>query len=184
MNEEINLLKGKKTSASPLLSRLFALRAASLSVLFGVSFFSISLFILIALSPLQRLQDQESSEVQKVTLFHPKMAKILLTKERLGHINTILQTRPVYHELLEQVTQQLPNDTSIDTIKLETSKLTISASSPSLGNIETFISNIQELNSKKKYFGKISLLNMYLNTESGRYISILEMISSQPVKTQ
>lgn len=184
MNEEINLLKNKKISASPLLGRLFALRAASLSILFGVSFFSISLFILIALSPLPRLQDQESSEVQKVTLFHPKMAKILLTKERLVHINTVLQTRPLYHELLEQVTQQLSGDTSIDTVKLEATKLTISASSQSLGNVESFITNIQELNSQKKYFGKISLVNLYLNTESARYIVILEMVGNQPIKTQ
>ncbi len=175
MSSEINLLRSTKSTVSPLVGKLFAFRAFSLVLLFVISFFSITLFVLIALSPLPKLQQQEQTELQKIAFLHPKMAKIMLTRERLNQIQTILQTRPVYSELLQKVSSYIPTGADVDAVKLESGKINITVSSRSLADIEVFADGVTKSNSNKKFFSKVSQLGLFLNVETGRYVITLEL---------
>lgn len=176
MSTEINLLKNRVRAKSSFLTQVLALRAFSLTFLFVVSFSSIILFILVALSPLPDLQEQEKEEIKKLSLFQSRMAKVLFTKERVGHIHTLLQTRPVYAETLQSLEEQLPNEASVDTLHLDKKTVTVSVSSSSLGTLDQFAKDIMKLQTEKKRFSKITLSSLYLNPDNGRYVLDMELL--------
>lgn len=175
MSTEINLLRGKKSRRNALLNKLAMLRMVSLSFLFIVSFSSIVLFMLIALSPLPSLQQRESEESKTMSFFDQKIAKILLTKERITHINGIIKTRPAYAETLQHIRAQVPEDLVVDSVKLVGNKIEVNVSGKTLEKLDSFSTNILKMNGKEKRFKRIMLTGLTLDTDTGRYVMSLEL---------
>jgi Tfp pilus assembly protein PilN len=176
---DINLIRHSEDKSPTFLNKVVVLRVLSFVLLFAISFFSITLFILIALSPLPSLQEQEQDAISQLAPLHPKMAKLLMTKERIGHIQNILQKRPEYSEILQQVSQQVPAEAAVDNLKLEGENISLSVSSPSLEHIDSFTGNIMRLNSENKYFSKIKILSLFLNVETNRYTLFMELAKNE-----
>ena len=177
MSIEINLIHGSKSRKNTLLNKIAAIRVFSLSFLFIVSFSSIVLFMLIALSPLPSLQQREKEEAKTLSLFNEKIVKVLLTKERVNHITTVLNTRPVYAETLQKMTAQVPGDIVVDSVKVVGSKIEMNVSSGTLVNLDMFQANMLQLNKKEKRFKKIILTGLTLDADTGKYILSLELDS-------
>lgn len=170
MNNEINLLHTTKKKTNTLLSKLAAIRMFSLSFLFLISFASISLFILIALSPLPSLQQRESDEAKTQSLFHDKVAKILLTKERIADISMILKTRPVIADTLQRLVAQVPDDFTVGNVKFDGEKVEFTVSTSSLAGVDALTANVVAFNKKEKKFSKVTLTGLSLNTDNGQYV--------------
>lgn len=175
MINEINLLHGSTSRKNKLLSKLAAIRMVSMSFLFVISFSSIVLFILIALSPLPSLQQREIEEARTLATFDKKIVKILLTKERLTNAGKILQTRNVRAETLQKLAAQVPGDLTVNSIKLLGKKIEMSVTSKSLANLDTFTANVTEFNKREKRFKKIMLASLILDADSGKYVLSIEL---------
>lgn len=177
MNTEINLLQKKRSNAaSYFLSKIVIIRLLSISILFVISLFSIMLFIFIAFSPLPSLQEREGDERKTLSEFHPKMARIVLTKERLRNVTTVLNKRIVYSEVLRSIEDILSDDAIINNFNLDSKKITIEISSLSLLPLEKLADDILTLNETKKYFSKITIFSLLLNPDKGRYELTMELL--------
>ncbi len=176
MNQDINLLHSKTVSAKLSQKKVTILRIIAFGILFTISFFSITLFILIALSPLPKLQEQEKEEITNLSSYYGKMTNILFTKERLGHINTILSKRITYGDTLQNIFSGIPADIVVDTMSVEENKISLSVSSGSLQSIESFLQRLVTLNEDKKMINKVTLSHVRLNPQNATYVVDVEFI--------
>jgi hypothetical protein len=177
MSSEINLLQSKRSeTASYFLSKIFVIRLISILILFTISFCSVVFFVLIALSPLPSLQDREKDELQKIAVFHPQMARIALTKDRLAHAGLLIQKRVVYNPILNTIEGLLTDDAIISGITLDKKNVTVILTSASLVPLDTFMSNLLTNNIIKKSFNTATLKTMLLNTQTGKYELTVEIV--------
>ena len=175
MLNEINLLPGKTKHTSPLLKKRAMLHFIAIGALFTVSFSSIVLFILIALSPLPSLQQREKSEMRRLSFFSEMILKIQLTKERLTNVDNILQKRPVYSKSLKSIKDILPQGAIIEGVSLNEKALSITITSSSLSSLDKFIKTITEKESDNVNYKKIILVSIEQNFEKGKYVLTLEL---------
>jgi hypothetical protein len=103
------------------------------------------------------------------------MAKMVLTKERIVQIDTILKNRPLHAPILQIIYNQLPQDTTIDNIKIEGKRLTFTLSSESLLPLNTFIDQVITLNNREKYFKTIVLTGLYQDLGLNKFVAVMEL---------
>src|SRR5882672_552399 len=129
MNEGINLLEPNKKNTSTFLRRIDKTRVLMVGLLFIVSVFSVILIILVAISPLPALQNQEES--LKQTLFQSKtdIVKFELVNERLDAITSALAKRQVFDEVLALLQSKIANDSKITSIKIDKTSVVVTVES-------------------------------------------------------
>ncbi len=174
MRENINLLQNNQTEQVPLSKNTLFFRIVAFSCLFIVSFFSIILFILIALSPLPALQQREKEEVEKLKVHHATMGKMILTKERLVQIDTLIKERPLYADIIQSFQNRIPGNVVIDSVKIRGKQITVKLSSVSLEQLDSFMASILQSNVTDKKFRSIILNNIYFEGELQRYAMVME----------
>src|SRR5690348_625617 len=109
MNSGINLLGNKKQiPVSPAVKKLRLIRGIAISILSLVAFCSMVLFLLIAFSPLPKLQKQEQDASQTMSQYHVDVAKLDLVNDRLGTTAEIINKRNNYDQVLAAVRSQMP----------------------------------------------------------------------------
>lgn len=176
MNNEINLLPDKTKQASRFLKKREMLHMTSIGILFLVSFLSITLFILIALSPLPSLRQREKDEAKRLSFFNEMIVKILLTKDRITQIKRLFETRLVYSNTLEIVKKHLPPNVLIEEIHTDQKTILVTVTSNSLSPLDQFIGDIVQFNRNEKTFKKIKLISLEQDFEKGKFILTLELV--------
>jgi hypothetical protein len=176
MSDEINLLPGKTKQTSSLLKKRETLRIIAIGSLFAVSFLSIILFMLIALSPLPSLRQREKDEGKRLSFFNDMIVKILLTNDRLTQIKHIFQTRPVYSQPIDVVRKLIPPNAAIEEIHLDNKIVSITISSTSLSPLDEFIRALVSYNTSSRLFRKITLVSLLQNFDKGKYMLTFKLI--------
>lgn len=170
MSKEINLIKNQVNPNEVKTTAKLTLRTFAFIILFGVSFLSIVLFTLIALSPLPQLQEREADEKKNLTVFRAKIARLAVAKERASAITAIMNTRHVYTKDIAAITALIPGKTTVDGIKLENKIVTLTVSSNSLEYLDHFLQNVIDTYKDKKTYAKITVNSLLLNDDLGRYV--------------
>lgn len=176
MNEEINLLPGKTKLTSSVLRKRQILHSIALGLLFVVSFLSVTLFILIALSPLPSLREREQEEYKRLTFYNEMIVKLLLTKDRIVNIQDVLKTRSVYSATLQDMGMKVPAGVTMDEVYLENNTLLVTLSSSSLVQIDQFLETLLESYRDSKIFKTIKLVSLQQDFKKGLYKITLEFI--------
>lgn len=169
MNSGINLANKKKTSGNALFTQLRILRFGAIGILGAVAVASMILFFLIAASPLPALKKQENSSLFQVTQLHPKIAKYLLTSERVNSISELLKDRDSKSKVLQQLENQIPVGTSVDGVKIDDKGVTLNVSSISLEKINELISNILSQTGTDKSFTAFLLNSLAFDSGNQNY---------------
>lgn len=172
----INLLKTKKqTAATSSIKELFLLRWIAIGLLFVISSLSIILFLLIALSPLPRLQKQRENDLRTLSSYHPEMAKFYLIEERLKSSGLILDKRRNFDELLTTLIDQIPNQLSVMSFSLKDKNISITVNSTSLSSINTFFEDLVALVDSKKAFSSVVLADLTVNQQQNSFSATVNL---------
>ena len=160
MSEGINLLLDKNKNAHKNKEIIKALRITSVISLFLVAFFSILVFLLKLQSPLTNLQNEEQDTLSKISVLHPKAARLFLASEK--RIAIILKA--------------IPNDVSLSTFNIDNKNVSIVATSSSLSSIGQMLDNLVAMVGSKELFNKINLQGLTVDGANGSYRISIEAI--------
>lgn len=177
MSRGINLLSAEQQLSAKIGSqKVKILRAVTLWSLFSISAISVVLSILIALSPLPLLQQQEQNVRVSLSAYHQDMAKLLLISDRLKGSEQILTTRSRFDQILEKIQERLPDDAEISGLTLNTSEIEVTVTSPSLVAIDTFLNNMVSAADEKKDFSRVILHRFFTNEETNAFFVTVEVV--------
>ncbi len=176
MNSGINLLAEKKKINSPFLKQLPVMRFFAVALLFGVSAASIILFILVALSPIPELQQQEQAAITALSNAHPEMAKLAVVNERTNTITKILATRSSYDKTLGAIKTKMPSTVSLTAFTIEKNTVNITVSSKSLLSIDSFINNVMIASGDKKEFSQVTLKKLSQDNLTNQFSATLSIL--------
>lgn len=172
MSKGINLLKTeKKISVSPASAKVYVARLIAIIILFGISAISIILFLLILLSPLPNLQNQEKNLLATAANSHPDMAKLVFIKDRVKSSQTIINNRQHFDQSLGLIQKRMTSDLQITELSMNKGKLAVTVASTSLSSLNDFLNKLADAVDTKQDFSKITLTN-YLADETGNKYSV------------
>lgn len=166
MSNGINLL-GKKNQAavSPAARKLWRMRLVAIWSLFVISGFSIILFLLIALSPLPALLQQEKSALATLASHHQEVAKVLFLQDRLQTTSQIIAKRPSFDAKLQAVQDLMPAGIDITEMSIDQKGITVTVSSSSLLLLDTFTNNLLASVDAKKDFSEVVMGKLFINPQ-------------------
>lgn len=176
MNNEINLMPGKISHTSPNLRKRIILQRISIGLMFIISFLSITLFILIALSPLPSLKQREREEIKRLELFNAMIVKLHRTKDKINQINKILKLRPIYAETISAVSGLLPENVDIEEVHLNNKALSLTIESTSLLSLDQLLERLTPESGKTGPYKKITLVSIKKDFEIGKFVMTIELI--------
>lgn len=170
MNEDINLIPGKRKVALEQKSLIRKLRILAVVFLATVAFFSISLFLLKLQSPLPFLQREKNMALTNLSLLSQKTVKLFLVKNRLKEIAVIEKKRQRLDETINAVIEGVPQDVLLSSLNVGKKDVSITASSNSLSSVNIFLDRLVDKVLQKKVFSKITLDSLSLDSKGNRYI--------------
>lgn len=175
MNEDINLVPGKRKIALEQKKLVLRLRLFSIILLAVTVFSSVLLFLLKLQSPLPSLQREKNTLLTNLTLLSQKSAKLLLIKNRLNEVAIIEKKRQRLDELIGSTLEGVPQDVSFNSLSIDKKSISITSSSNSLSSINIFLNRLVDKVVKGKNFNKITLDGLSLDSKANRYIIALTL---------
>ncbi|HZE87752.1 MAG TPA: PilN domain-containing protein [Methylomirabilota bacterium] len=167
MNRSINLLGTKsQVPLAPAPRKLRILRLSAVVLLFGISAASISLFFLIAFSPLPTLQKQEQTDLTTLAGYHQNIVKLLLINDRLQTSALLLHKRTNYDQILDRLRSRMPSGLTITAMSMTKDNISVTVTSTSLALLDTFITNLMDAVTAKKDFAQVTLTNLFTESDT------------------
>ncbi len=176
MNNDINLLITRpKKDLAKLAKKLKILRIFAMVFLFLIAGTSIILFIFISASPLPALKQQENAALTNLATLHTRMGKLLLIQDQMKDISLITTKRSTFDATYTEITAVLPKGMDLESFRINKQGVSLSLSSSSLSDIETYLASLKDLAEKKKLFSSVSLSGFALNKLVNKYIFFVEL---------
>jgi|WetSurMetagenome_2_1015567.scaffolds.fasta_scaffold97047_2 hypothetical protein len=175
MSKNINLIRNDKTGLASANNKHIVLRITAVIILFTVSFLSVMMFILIALSPLPSLKETEKSESTQLSYFNDLIVKVLLTKDRLTQVNKLINSRPVYSKSLQFIQKYLTADSTIEEVNLKEKIVSVTVASTNLQPLAILTDDIKRSNDLSKSFKDITLESLYYDDNKQKYLLIIDL---------
>jgi len=166
MNSGINLIGEKSKTQKVVLTRIKVLRSIAIGLLFIVSVSSVSLFMLITLSPLPTLQSQEKAAVASLSQQRTEIAKLAVVNERSDTIAGILSKRPNFDGTIDFMKSKLPRGVTITAFEVDKSTLSVTLSSKSLALLNEFLNNLLQSANETQKFSRVTLADLSIDSDS------------------
>ncbi len=172
MSESINLLKNKekKSEDKQAAAKIKIFRYSSLIILFLVSVSAMTLFFLIAFSPLPALEENEAKEMATISNYHSTIAKIHVTKERLGKVEKLLKDRPAYDKTLLLISSVLPSGVSLGDISIKREEIIFSVNSASLQSLDQVSNALIDKVNKKDQLKSLALTGIAPDVDTDSFV--------------
>ena len=170
MNEGINLLNPHKESTPvAFVHRIRIMRIITIGLLFTVSVSAIILFILVALSPLPALQNQEQSLRQTLSQSKNDIVKLTLVNERTSAIDTVLNKRKQLDQVLALIQSTLTGNATVTAIQGDEKSMTLTVESSSLQTLDAFLNGLIGFVQEKKALSRVILVDLTTDEANNQY---------------
>lgn len=169
MNKGINLLPSKQKQHAS--GKLFVqiLRYTAVGFMFVVTVSSLVVFILKIQTPLTHLQSEEKILHANLSSLNTRKVKYFVLNDRLKNISSLISKRSHLEEVLNVLHAQIPGGVSLDSLRVDTTSLTLVASSPSLATLGTTLDKLVEVGTSQKLLKKITLDTLIFDSKRGVY---------------
>lgn len=159
MSSNINLLGNKieNKTLSKFFTKISILRFIATGLIFVVSVSSIILFILISISPLPALQEQEKAVGEALAQQSSDIATIAVINDRSKDISRLLAQRQSFDTIIDRVRSKMPNGMSVTAFTVTKDTLSITVASKSLSSLDQFINKLIQAAEEKKDFSRVTL---------------------------
>lgn len=165
MNNEINLLYSKKQlRLTQLATKVRIMRFISLGLLFFICGLSIVFFLFVIASPLSSLKAQEKALTQDLSGSKDKIFKQTLLVTRLTDIDTIINKRSQYDDVLKKLMDILPEGVLVDDFAAEKKVVELGISAPRLDDIDATFTKLKAMVKNKNTFSQVFMSS--LNTSA------------------
>ena len=170
MSEGINLLEpNKKSTTDVFLRRIQTTRVIMVGLLFVVSVSAVILFILVALSPLPSLRNQEQSLRQTLASSKSDIVKLELVNERSDAIDGVMKKRHALDQTIELIQSKLSQGSQITAIKGDSKTMTVTVESGSLQSLDSFLNGLIASVQEKKSFSNVTLTDLTTDDVNNAY---------------
>jgi cytoskeletal protein RodZ len=172
MNEQINLLQNSGgRSYAQLITKLRLMRFIAVFALFIVAAFSIMLFLIIAFSPLPRLQQEEERLIATLNTgeYREKMDKYYYINSRLTDIDNLLRNRPEIITSYELVERIITPTMSIKFLDISESATTFTLASPNLAEMESAVTKLTQDAKADSKITSLTLSSIAYNAKENVY---------------
>lgn len=173
MKININLLGQSRKYDRKIRRQLQFLRYFALILLFGISAFSIALFLLIASSPLPNLQKDENAARFELERLHPKMAKYFVVNDQLSHIDSVLKNRKDYNAMIDLLEEGMPETLAFQALVINDQTVSFTFTSLNLEDFDSLLEKIDELTTSRRVFRQVLIDSFSVNPLNGRYSLVL-----------
>lgn len=148
MEKGINLLTVERRSEQKVNS-FFSLGLLVLLITVFVAVLCI-LYLLFLKSQIASISNAQTSSLSNIQGFDSQRAKLLSIKERLSVINKIIPGNQVLSARIQLIKDNIPAGFVIDDVSADSSKITITMSSPNLSSFDAFLgTGLLEIPNKK-----------------------------------
>lgn len=170
MSNDINLLLHKPITLSKSFTRRVKLiRLVALLLLFTVPTGTIILFLLIFFSPLPSLQQKEKDLLTSANIIRQKTASVAFINERVMNSVQFIAPRSIYRKALQESISSLPSGVTINTLDMESDKMTLIAVSPSLSLLKTYQGNLTGIQGAGQVLHAIKFQSVMLTQSEAMY---------------
>ena len=182
MNEHINLLDTTTNrNFAHVLNRLRLLRFVAVGFLFLVATSSIMLFLIIAFSPLPRLQQEEERYVETLNAgeYRAKMDKYFYINSRLKDIGTLLSKRPDVVASYEIIERAFTPSIDVNFLDIAENSITVNLASFSLSDIEQVVDNLSQQAEEDERFKSLTLSGVSYDERENVYemVATIELVA-------
>ncbi len=174
MSNQINLLRStkKRREESKKFLRIFQIiSVCCLLIVSGVSFF---IFFLNTTSSVPALQKEEDTLLSNFSSLRAKAVTLLLTKDRIKNIGTLVEKRSNFDTIVTKITQTVPPNVSVKSFSFDSKSVQMTVVSSSLFSLDTLFVNLTKV-AKEKKITKITLEGISLDPLTGEYTVIVSL---------
>lgn len=167
MKGGINLAIGKQ-AVKKSIRKFFLIALMVFLAVFLLSVFSI-VYNFILTTKLAELDQQKAAVTTKINKFSSRKTNLVLLRERLSSINSILFSRVDLDRKIANVVSLLPQDIQIDNMNMNKDGAYVSLKSQSLFTLSQLFDTIENNSSKKEGFAKIRLNSFSIDVQESIY---------------
>jgi hypothetical protein len=176
MNEGVNLLEpNKNTGPGNILHHLQVMRIITVFLLFIISVSAVIIFILVSISPLPELKNQEQSLQQTLLQSKSDIVKLSLVKEQTDAINQLITNRQSLDVPLSMIEYYLSSDMTVTDIQTDNKTILLTVESPSLKSLDTFLNGIIGYVQEKKVFSSAILVDLTTDQTDNEYALTVQL---------
>lgn len=170
MSSDINLLIKKDIKLLKQQKRVLAFRVLAIGLLVVMLIFSIATFLLNKRfsSPSISQEDPESF-LNQMAVLKKKEAKLNLINNRINNISNFLDKRTDTYKILNTLLGKVPEGILLDSLELTQSTADIKASSYSLSSMDSLISNLIDMATRKEIINRVKLNSLDADSKEGKY---------------
>lgn len=169
MNNGINLISSKKHNLEKQEKIIKIFRRVAYGSLIVVAVISVGLFALNYFSPLPKVSSQEQQVTQTLLAQKSKIAKLLLLRDRLQHVDAIFLQNTSLEKTLTTIILNTPGDVNVDSLGVSSTAVGIVFTSYSLTSMNTFMDFLSNQIAEKTLFKKATISSLALDVKSGKY---------------
>lgn len=177
MSEGINLLDPNKNRATIVpIRRIESMRLIVAVLLFFVSVTSVILFILVAISPLSELQQQEQSLRLRLSQSKSDIAKLAFVNERTTTIDGVIKKRLSLDETMALIQSKLASNAKITAMRADKDTVTLTVQSRSLQSLNDFLNGLSTFVQEKKGFSQVTMSDLTGDETTREYSVTISLV--------
>ena len=170
MSNNINLSPSKRRTNQYQEELLKTVKKISVIFLVITVISAVGLFLLDINPSLSYILQQKNATLTNLSFTHGKAAKYLLIKDRIQSINSIIQGRSSFDDVIASLEQQIPTDVAVDSLSIDRKTVTVNVSSTSLSSCDTLLTNITQMLQEKKIIKAISIDTITEDQSVGKFV--------------
>lgn len=171
MSKSVNLLPHKTVANRKGTVTILYIRFVSILLVFFLFLSALALFFINTVFSPEAEKKQESIILTNFTSVNSRMVKLFLLRDRLKDIQTIISKRISFDKILDEIRFQVPQNVTIDSLKIDRKEVTLFASSSSLSSLNIFLDNFVEMTNRKKLFRSILLKEIGFDGKNKFFLS-------------
>lgn len=168
MRNEINLLPPKKSQGKEN-KQARTLRLVSIGILFLVTSLSVVAFLLTVFSPLPGLKKEEEAASRELDAYQIKAVRYLVANKRLSEIQSFLQKRYKYPEVLSSMESTNDENITFTGISMSNQSVTLNASSQSLESLNSIFIDLSRKSENEKLFSNFIVSGLTYSSTDNLY---------------
>jgi len=169
MKSDINLVFPNSAEAIKEERIIDLLRMSAIVSVSLTGLFSVVLFLIISQVSPASIKEKEQAALRGILELRPREARLVLVNTKLEDVEKIIEKRQKYEQVMEDIVGAIPPDTSINSLDIDSKKVSLTATSTSLLPLDALIDNLIKMVKDRKIINSFTIENFTTDSKNGIY---------------